>query len=171
MSSKFSILPVIADQYATFTDAATGKPRIADYFAVLGVPAALATWSATAGWKISIVGELISAVSIITALLFGLVVFLFELRVHLGSKEVAARIPMASVQLIDEMFKNVAYSIVIGFVALTAAVAGAAFRAEGTDPLGVPLSAFVVFVGAHFVLTLAMCLKRLTKAYDKVARL
>lgn len=171
MSSKFSILPVIIDQYSTFTDAHTGRPRFEDYFVVLAIPIGLGAWSVLSGGTITIVGELISAIAIITSLLFGLVVFIFQLRVQLGAKDVAERVPMSSVQLIDEMFKNVAYAIVIGFAATALLLLGAAVRDESEQAISVALSGAIVVLLAHFVLTLAMCLKRLTKAYDRVARL
>lgn len=171
MSSKFSILPVIVDQYATLRDSSTGKVRFEDYGVLLGLPAAVCLWSGLAGWRVSIVAELISAIAIITALLFGLVIFLFQLRLQMGTPEVNERIPSTSVQLVDEMFKNVAYSIIVGFAATVVTLAGAALRQGDEQRVGVKMTAFIVFTVAHFIFTLAMCLKRLTRAYDKVATL
>lgn len=174
MSSKFSLVSVVADQYGTLVDAKTGKRRIEDFVVVLGVPGATAALSRYVGWRIEIVGELISAVAIITALLFGLVIFLFQLRIQLGDPERADRIPRSAIRLVDEMFTNVAYAIVVGFVVTGVTLIGAATRVDPAgelpvQPIGPTLTCLILGLLIHFLLVLAMCLKRLTSSYRQVA--
>lgn len=176
MSSKFSLVPVVTEQYGTLVDSRTGRRRLEDYFVVIGLPIGVAVISMVASWRIAIVGELISAVSIITGLLFALVIFLFQLRLQLGKQETAARIPRPAVKLIDEMFANVCYAIVVGFMVTGVTLVGAATRVNPTgpdplEPINLALSAAVLALLTHFLLVLAMCLKRLVSAYEKVAAL
>lgn len=174
MSSKFSLMSVVADQYGTLVDAKTGRPRPEDFFVVLALPLVALAVSLLAGWQVGVVSELIAAVSITTGLLFGLVVFLFQLRVQIGAAERTERVPPAAVRLVDEMFRNVAYAIVVGFVLTGVTIVGAATRVDppGSAPLegmGEGMTAVVLALVTHFLLVLAMCLKRLTSAYSLVA--
>jgi hypothetical protein len=178
VSSKFSLLPVLSRQYGTLTDARTGKPRPEDFAVVLGVPVLIGIVTGLAGWRISIVGELISAIAIITGLLFGLVIFLFQLRLQLGAPDAATRVPRPVVDLIDQMFANVAYAIVVGFLTTAVTLIGAALREPGKvgvtaapEPMSSLMTALVLALVAHFLLCLAMCLKRLVTAYSRLAGL
>ena len=172
MSSKFSLLPILRDQGATLVDAKTGRWRLADYLVLFGLPALTATVSFSLGWRMPIVDEVISAIAIITALLFGMVVFIFQLRLQLSARDVMDRTPTTTIELIDELFANVCYSIVVGFVAIGAALWGAAERPTvstgGVGPIGLIGTAAILFLGVHFSLSLAMCLKRLTAAYKRL---
>jgi hypothetical protein len=167
------LLPIFRDQIATLVDSKTGEARFDDYAALIGAPAIAAAVSVIAGWRLSIVNELISALAIITALLFGMVVFIFQLRIQLGAREVMERTPRTTIELVDEMFSNVCYAIVVGFATIAATLIGAALRSDletgGTGPIGVSGTAVILFLALHFALVLAMCLKRLVSAYKKVS--
>lgn len=172
MSSKFSLLPILRDQFATLTDAKTGHPRFDDYAALIGAPALAAASVVVARWHMSIVGEFLTALAIITALLFAMVIFIFQLRLHMGDREVLERTPATTVELVDELFSNVCYAIVIGFVTIAVTLFGAALRPTdatgGPGPIGVVWTAAIIFLVVHFVLVLAMCMKRLASAYRKL---
>lgn len=172
MSSKFSLLPILRDQGATLVDAKTGRWRLRDYLVLFGLPAITAALALGLGWKMSIVDEVISAIAIITALLFGMVVFIFQLRLQLSARDVMDRTPTTTIELIDELFANVCYSIVVGFLTIAAALWGAAERSPtptgSMGPIWAVGTAVILFFGVHFSLSLAMCLKRLTAAYKRL---
>lgn len=176
MSSKFSLVPIVTRQYATLSDARTGRLRPDDFVVVLGVPLVVAGLAWGLGWSVTIVAELISAIAIITGLLFGLVVFLFQLRLQLGAPGTIERVPPVTIRLIDEMFANVSYAIVIGFVATGVTLVGAALRPDASIPGIQPgidtfTTGLILGLTTHFLLVLAMCLKRLVSAYGKLAML
>lgn len=171
MSSKFSLLPILTGQLATLVDAKTGRPRFEDYVVLVGLPlgAALAVWQQE--WRLASVSELIAGVSILTAFLFGLAIYVFQLRVQLGS-ELNRAATSATVRLVDELFSNTCWAIVVGITltasAIVCAMSQTPLEGGGAAPLGTAGTAVLVFLSVHLLGMLAMCLKRLNSAFSRL---
>jgi hypothetical protein len=106
--------------------------------------------------------------------LFGLVIFVFQLRLQVTNDP---RIPQQGQlpRLIDQLFANVTYAVLVGFAVTVVAMAASATRT--TDPKTgdlLPINAWwsgvLVALFLHLALLLGMALKRLHSAYRELRR-
>ncbi len=94
-------------------------------------------------------------------------VFLFQLRTSLGADN---RLGDADCALVDECMSNTLWAILWGLaLALFLIVAGGGgwIGAEGSGAILTGIA--VAGVAAHFLLVIGMCLKRLRRAYERIA--
>lgn len=113
--------------------------------------------------------QYIAGVAIFTALLFGLVVYVFQLRMALLDNPYVPR-DGDLVQFIDQVFANVNYAVVVGVVA-TGLGMTAAITAGDDGHISRVWSGVVVAFGVHLMLVVFMCIKRLRAAYREISRL
>lgn len=171
MSGKTAIRPLVADHLRTFRDDRTGKRRLRDYLVHFAAPAALAALGVALGLRLADAAQIIAGAAVLAGFSFGLAVFVFQLRLDAGRDP---RVPKGStlLELIDELFNNVLYSIVIGLALVVAVVAATSFTAPPPGESPAPLSGWwtagVVALGLHYILTLLMCLKRTRAAYKNL---
>ncbi|MDO5619307.1 hypothetical protein [Kocuria sp.] len=176
MSSKISPRTIVKEHYETFYDhrdpARTSWRSRADYIWSLGLPLALAACFIIFNWRVQDFGQVLAGVAILTGFAFGLIVFVFQLRLDLIERRGAASNGPAA-RLVNELFTNTSYATLVGLVTVVVVVALGALGAStdnASSELGRWSSGFVVLFGSHFVLTLVMCIKRLYTAYDRFAR-
>jgi uncharacterized membrane protein YhaH (DUF805 family) len=163
MSQKSSPGPIIVDHLGTFRDAGTGKRSFWDFLLQLGLPIAVAVLSAFAGYRATDIGAFLGGVAVFAALLFALVVFVFQLRITAGNDPVASGRKIL-LKLLDELFANVSYAVLIG---LLTTCLGIIAIWVGHEKEGAPVWVSCLLVGTvtHLVLTILMCLKRINSAY------
>ncbi|AFR47976.1 hypothetical protein [Gordonia sp. KTR9] len=172
MDSKFSVLPTIRAHYRTFVNDATGEPHKTDYMIALGAPAVTGLIvSATMGAKglvMNEIGAYISGVAIFTALLFALVIYVFQLRMQL---DVDQRVSPTGrlIRLVDQLFSNVNYAVVIGVATTVTAMIAAAFAKDGA--VNYVWGGILATLGLHLVLVVLMCIKRVQSAFGQIRRL
>ncbi|MGW7682147.1 hypothetical protein ACWGID_15490 [Kribbella sp. NPDC054772] len=173
MTSKLSLMPVVTEHYRTLTDVRTGKPRRRDFATALGIPAVLGVLCCAFGLRMPSAGDLIQGVSILTGLLFALVIFVFQLRIQVGADREQVRREHV-LALLDELFSNVLYAVVAGLgttvIALAAGISTTPDADGNSPPLDRWWTAAIVASSAHLVLTIAMCLKRTRAAYAALKR-
>lgn len=167
MSSKLSVAPAVRAHFDTFRSDDTGRMHLPDYAVFLGLPVVCGT---LIGWfdvHLKDVSGFLGGLAVFTALLFGLVIFVFQLRLQIRAEGRA--IPGGFlVRLIDQLFVNVNYAVVVGVV--TTAVGVVAINlADPTQGAPVWLSAILTALGLHLVLTIFMCIKRVHSAYRQLA--
>lgn len=159
--------PLIRDHFRTLIGNRGPLPRL--IFAQIVVPIAAGVIALLASVRLTLVNELIAGASIVGGFLFALVIFVFQLRIGIrpsGETQSAARLP----ELIDQLFTNVLYSVVVAFGLTLAAIIASGLEphdaktgaALGTDPW---MSAILVALGAHLVAVIGMCLRRTRSAY------
>lgn len=164
--SKSSLWSVPADHFRTLYDARTHRP---DWVGVAGqtlmpIAAGVATWKA--GAMLPDVGGAVSGVAIVAGLLFSMAVFLCQLRLSLGDD---ARLVENDYVLVDECMSNTLWAILWGLaLALFLIVCGAG-RWIGSSGSGPALTGVAVAASMHFLLVIGMCLKRLRRAYRRIA--
>lgn len=172
MDSKFSVLPTIRAHYATYVDDSSGDRRPADYLTSIGGPILAGVVAASVmkirGLSMSEVGAYISGVAIFTALLFGLVIYVFQLRMQL---DVDDRVSASGrlVTLVDQLFSNVNYAVVVGVLTTVVAMVAAAFATDGA--VGPYWAGILVALGLHLVLAVLMCVKRVQSAFSQIRNL
>lgn len=163
MTAKWSFTRILRDHVNTLVDARYDPPRTRkrDLVAFYGFPIALGAVCHIADFRIRGLEGILSGVSIYAALLFGLLVQLFQLKVRLLSEE---RDRFDTVRLNDELESNVSYAVFMG-VTTTALLIFAVAVTEKDHPASLWLSAVIVAFVVHLLLTLFMVLKRARSVY------
>lgn len=163
---KASVWSVPADHFRTLYNNRTGCPdwwAIA-WQAILPLGAGVAVWKL--GGKMAEVGAAVSGISIVAGLLFAMAVFLFQLRVTLGTDK---RLGEDDYVLIDECMANTLWAILWGLGLTLFLIVGEAGKWIGDARAGPVLTGIAVAATAHFLVVIGMCLKRLRRAYERIA--
>jgi hypothetical protein len=166
VTSKASIRPALRAHYDTLRDDRTGSVRVRDLILFLGLPIAVGGAMWWAGFRMKDVASLLAGLAVFTALLFGLVIFVFQLRVLIKDDGRDRDRPRLAA-LIDETFANVTYSVIVGITTTVLGVVGAAL-ADKDKGAPVWLTAVLAALCVHLVLTILMCLKRVNSAYQQL---
>lgn len=162
---------VIGDHFATFLGTYR-RPIWPTIFLQLVVPAlaGLAVWH----FEVRLRGapELIAGVSVLAALLFGLVIYVFQLGVDVRGRE-KGKVPPRLPSLIDQLFQNVLYAVLVAIALLVVFIVAAQFEgptAKGaSSSLPVGWSVGIVVISAHLLAVISQCVKRTRRAYLELA--
>jgi hypothetical protein len=160
------VVRIIQDHLSTLVGQSSDTPsrRWWDYVQFYGIPLVLAGVAYVAQVRIRGADGILAGVSIYTALLFGLIVHVFTLGLRISDDPDTSRGDRLSL-LIDELEKNVGYSVLIGIVT-TAVLIFAIATTEDGHALGGIISAITIFFLCHLLLTIFMILKRTHAAYQ-----
>ena len=166
MASKASIAPAVRAHYNTLRDDRDGSIRLWDLVLFVGVPIVVGVGLFCADFRMKDIASILAGLAVFTALLFGLVIFVFQLRVQIKSDGKDQERPRVAV-LVDETFANVTYSVIVGVITTVVAVVAAAISHEDA---GAPrwICALLAGLGLHLVLTILMCLMRIHSAYQQL---
>jgi len=170
---KASLWRVPADHFSTLYDTPPPPPppppappaggaRAAQ--ALLPLIAGTATWKL--GAKIADVGGAVSGISIVAGLLFAMAVFLFQLRITLDNDK---RLGKDDFALVDECMANTLWAILWGVTLAVYLIVCGAGKWIGNDSWGPAFTGIAVAGTVHFLLVIGMCLKRLRRAYERIA--
>ena len=163
---KASLWRVPADHFRTLQDNRTGKPDWGGVGTQVLAPlaAGVAAWRVDA--RLSDVSAAVAGISIVAALLFAMAVFLFQLRLQLTTDR---RLGEDDYRLVDECMSNTLWAILWGLaLALFLIVCGAGEWIDD-DRSGPVLTGGGVAASVHFLFVIAMCIKRLRRAYERIA--
>ena len=163
---KASLWRVPADHFSTHYDNRTGRPdwRGIAAQALLPLIAGTATWKL--GAKIADVGGAVSGISIVAGLLFTMAVFLFQFRTSLDNDK---RLGEDDFALVDECMANTLWAILWGVTLAVYLIVCDAGKWICNDSWGPALTGIAVAGIVHFLLVIGMCLKRLRRAYERIA--
>jgi hypothetical protein len=170
MDSKFSVVPTIRDHYDTLVDQNTDKWYWPDYVILLGMPMFIGT--AVGGLLhfhntgLRDMQSFIGGVAIFTALLFGMVIHVFQLRMQLLTNPAVARDGDLA-GFVDQLFANVNYAVVVGIIATAVSMAAAVTR-DDAGRVNPVWSGVVIALGVHLLLVVFMCVKRIRAAYREI---
>ena len=161
----------IARSYArTLRNARTEKVLVRDVVVQIACPFALGCICFFAELRIKDPSNVVVGISIVAALMCAMAMLLFQVRAEIR-RENNALLVGKDVKLVDETFDDAMWAILVGFVIALFLVITDAFGLFqcGNVVLESVLSAIAIALIAHFVMVVAMCLKRLRAAYDRVA--
>lgn len=168
---KASLWRVPADHFRTLYDNRSGRP---DWWGIawqviLPLGAGAAVWNL--GAKMTDVGAAVSGISIVAGLLFAMAVFLFQLRVTLErvTLEADKRLGEDDYALVDECMANTLWAILWGLGLALFLIVCDVGKWIGDDVSGPVLTGVAVAAAVHFLLVIGMCLKRLRRAYERIA--
>ena len=173
MDSKFSVLPSIRDHYDTLVDQHHPDSFYwPDWAVLVGFPIGsgiiVGCVMAARNAAMNEIGSYIAGVAIFTALLFALVIHVFQLRMQLDNDD---RVPRGGdlTKFVDQLFANVNYAVVVGVVTTAASMVASAFASDGR--IGSIWAGILCALGLHLFLTVFMCIKRIRAAYREIKNL
>lgn len=167
MASKLSPVLILKSHFDTLRDAQNNKPLISDYLIFYGIPLGFGAYSLWQDFRAKDVGSFLGGIAVFAALLFALVVFVFQLRISAGNNPQTQNKDRL-LKLLDQLFANVSYAVLIG---LATTFLGIISIWVTDDDTGAPVGLSVLLVTAvtHLVLIIMMCLKRIDAAYRRLA--
>lgn len=131
---------------------------------LLPIAVGITTWGF--GAKLGDVDAAVTGISIVAGLLFSMAVFLFQLRLSLGTDK---RLGKDDYALVDECMRNTLWAILWGLGLTLFLIVCDAGRWIGADSSGPVLTGIAIAATTHFLLVIGMCLKRLRRAYERIA--
>ncbi|MFI7518955.1 hypothetical protein [Micromonospora globbae] len=161
---KASVLPIIRDHFDTMRDARSGKIRVSDLAFFYGIPLLVGVAAYVFSWGVKGIDNLLAALSILTGLLFNLLVLLFDTAARFKGRPGAEANAenKHKYRLIHELQANITYTLGVG---LAVAIILGACSLAGVQDARRPWSVLVTILLAHFVLLLGMLLKRLRSVF------
>lgn len=174
MESKYSPWLPIKDHYATLVRPARpgegdgARLHWPDYAVGVAAPA-LAGVAVGYFFQLRDMQSYIGGVAIFTALLFALVIYVFQLRMQLLENPNVPRDGNLA-EFVDQLFANVNYAVVAGVIATTVSMAAAA-SADDNGYINHVWSGVVTALGLHLMLVVFMCVKRVRAAYHEIRKL
>lgn len=139
-----------------------------DVAVFFGVPAGVGVAAFAAGAELQSLGELLAGTAILTGLLFGLLTHVLGLGLRLYDDPRRTR-SSRIVILTDELRANVSYAIGVGILLTGSLMLIAAFTKPTTAGYAPWLTALVLALLVHLLLTLLMILKRVRSTYKQLA--
>ena len=114
-------------------------------------------------------GDLIAGFAVLAGFLFALVIFVFQLRLNVV-RDPRVQSKRNLPELIDQLFRNVLYAVVVSFVLTIVAIVAAA--TEPAPGVGVhPVwSGVVTVVTVHLLAVVWMCVSRTRTAYLELSK-
>jgi len=159
MFNKVNVLDIVKNHLGTLIDDSTGNPRPLDFVLFFIFPLSIAT-ALTFYFKVKIDGNLAgllaTVLSIVTGLLFNLLVLIFDISGR--NKEVFKKKERVS-NFLEQIYINISFSILIAILAVILVI----LRSFNIWPaIGADILSFgVYFLVSLFLLTLLMVLKRI----------
>ncbi|MFG1646977.1 hypothetical protein ACGFMK_42435 [Amycolatopsis sp. NPDC049252] len=183
MTAKWSVVAIFKDHIGTLVDARKKKRpvRIRDLLVFYGIPLVVAilvilpefnfSWLASkpgyqrfADFRVRGLEGILSGVSIYTALLFGLLIQIFQIKARFLDR-VDQR--AGAIKRNDELEHNVSYAVLVGIFTTGYLVLVVATTPKDTSAGRIP-SAIISFLIIHLILTLFMVLKRARAVYSNL---
>lgn len=168
---KIGLLGIAFEYLKTLRSYRTGKPMARDIFVQIVAPAVAAlsfaiAWPLEASEVSRIAGNIISGVSIISGLLCGVSVMVFELRMQMAS-QTDPRPTKRETILVDETFHDIVWATAAGFATVFFMISGDALSfCQGVQRVTYGIAVFFLI---NFVLVTCMCIKRLSATYRVVS--
>lgn len=109
-----------------------------------------------------------TVISVISGFMCGLAVMIFELRINLNQSNGELGENDQEIELIDELFSDVLWSVVVGFLSVGCmAISGETTDASMVNNL---FTAFSLAFCCNFIVVTLMCLKRIDVCYQVISR-
>lgn len=168
---KIGLFGIAGKYIGTLRNYRTGRLMARDIIVQLAFPAVAAlafsvAWPFNAEELSGFAEKVIAGVSIISGLLCGVAVMVFELRLQMAS-QTDPRPTKRETILVDETFHDIIWATVAGFASVALMTAGDI--ASFCDVAQRVVYGLAVFFLINFMLVTCMCIKRLSSTYSIVS--
>lgn len=169
---KISLRGLFVRYFKTLHSVDDDSPYVPDILFHFGIPLGLFIWAIiktdSAAAMRGYFANTMTAISVISGFMCGLSVMIFELRINLNQCKGELGENAQEVELIDELFSDVLWSVVVGFLS----VGCMAISGETTDASMVNylFTAFALALCCNFIVVTLMCLKRIDVCYQFISR-
>lgn len=168
---KSSLLGVAKNHFLTLYDnqSCDNQIKTGDVIFQIGFPLLVgiivAIGSAVENWAPSaqVVSNAIMGLSIVSALMCSMAALIFQIRLGVRNDE---SISDSKKCLIDELFYNIVWAIVIGFFVVLVIVLTDSFDLLNVFVVSSVLIGLISALVSHFIIVVCMCLKRLYRSYE-----
>ena len=170
-----SVLGIFKRYSATFRSARDGRFLLKPFLAQICIPIVVGALSAVFGPVINNAGNAVTGISVVAALLCAAATMLFQIRIELEermSKGSQVFLVSGDLDLVDELFSQVIWAILIGFCLVLLMLGYDWFNLSDSIDFAIAakvVSGVIVSGVLHFVMVIAMVLKRFTRIYELVA--
>lgn len=169
---KISLKNIFWRYIKTLHSADSDSLYIPDLFFHLGLPLVFCGWtlfdSGNAALARAYFPNAMTAISVISGFMCGLAVMIFELMISLDQNKGELGESAREIELIDELFSDVMWSVVAGF--LTVGFMVLSGSKTDTSPLASVFTALAFCLCVNFVVVTLMCLKRIDASYQIASR-
>lgn len=163
---KSNITEIVRDHFDTLRDARTEKIKKGDLLFQVGAPVLFGFLCFLSGWWLEDASNAIMGISIVAALMCAMAVLVFQIRMEASADR---RLGENDLLLINELFANIMWAILVGLLLAFILIAfdALSFFSDGfSAQIATSIS---LAICTHFIIVIAMCLKRLQRAYNRVA--
>ena len=176
-----SVKEIVKGYARTLKGARDGKPALGPVASQILMPLAFGAASCAAGWSVPRVSDAVAGISIVASLLCSVAALLFQVRIDLRmrleederSENQQHFLVSDDLELLDEMFSQVMWVILEGFVLVLIMVLSEWLGLLGTKPLSAQAATCITFIivcgVANFVVVIGAVLKRLNRVYQLIA--
>ncbi len=165
---KISLRGLFVRYFRTLHSVDDDSLYIPDLLIHFGIPLGLLIWAiiktdSAADVRVYFANAM-TVISVISGFMCGLAVMIFELRINLNQSNGELGENAEEINLIDELFSDVLWSVVVGFLA----VGCMALSGETTDAstVNIVFTSLSLALCSNFVVVTLMCLKRIDICYQ-----
>lgn len=166
-----SRIGLIGEHFRTLRHHRTKQLLWPDFLLQVPLPIALGSASWWFGARINDSSAIVGGASVLSGFLFGVVIYVFQMRQSLSHDPRVQRQALLP-RLVDELFANVLYAVVVSFVLTSAALVTAATQEYTKQGVLIPTNPWItgtlVLVAVHLFAVVWMCVKRLRSAYREL---
>ncbi|MFF4336240.1 hypothetical protein [[Kitasatospora] papulosa] len=163
-----NLKPVFVDHFQTLRTGDEGQESVSksDVLTLYALPALLPATVALTQWRIGGIGDLLTALSLMSGLLFNLLVLSFDVALRAAaqvrSSQVESMDTSVKIRLIRQLQANATYGLVIALTATVVLAVGASLDLKVFNPW---VTGVLTYLLAHFILVLMVILKRIRSIF------
>jgi hypothetical protein len=156
-----NILPILKDQWGTMGDSSNTFSK-GDFMVLYVSPVVLSGACFAFNWRMAGIGDLLTALSLMSGLLLNLLVLTFDVALRAAAQvensAVESLATSPKIKLIRELQANSTYTLVISLLITVALAVGASM---GLNDFNRWVTGILAYLIVHFLLMLAVVIKRI----------
>lgn len=169
-----SVKYILYDYFNSLRSARDGRFRFSVLFVQVCCPVLIGIIFGAVGFGIVNSSEVVTGVSIVAALMCGVAIMLFQIRIGLQEKFARSRqffLTEYDLELVDELFAQVMWCILSGFLLVLLILIKGIFPEQiAAAPFARNIGLGVIWsLMTNFILTIGLVLKRINRVYNLVA--
>jgi hypothetical protein len=160
--TKINVAAIVSDHWGTLVHEHNHKPSLVDYLIFYGLPlvaAGLLVWLKGVFGQ-AVTGILITSFSVFAALLFNLLLLVYDL----VKRDTSAKLKL---RFLEQIYNNIAYSILVAISLIVFLLLNLVALSFPFMQPRLVIAFLVYFLAANFILTILMVLQRVHALFSK----